>query len=137
MHNDKLDAKLGKLNANAKDEKRHSVESADNPVCLWCGKKLNRHYCIKFANQICPELSKSVDRRGSATRSQKVSEVRAAALQLQIDQRNLTAVAKQQRFIISLNPPRCQYCSQEISRASLKNWMTRQCPELVDAFKDI
>lgn len=72
-------------------------------------------------------LTTSVDKKGSATRGQKVSEYRTAILQREIDKHNLVAIRKSQHFISSIDPPTCKYCLQTVPRSNIKRWMVRNC----------
>ena len=64
--NSGLDRKLDSLNATAKADCRHFVESSADPTCRWCKKSVGRFYALKFAESLCPELTRKVDKAGSA-----------------------------------------------------------------------
>ena len=127
-----LEEKLAELNITAKDDKRHKVSNAENPTCCFCQKSVHIHYALKFASQPCTGLTKTVDKRGSSTRAAKLSQTRCAVLQKDIDQHNCDAVAKSQHFIDSLDPPRCKFCQQTVTRGYVKKWMVRHCHSVPD-----
>ena len=126
FHQD-LETKLSELNLSAKIVKRHEVYSTENPSCLHCKKSVHTYHALKFAVQQCPALTSEVDRRGSATRAQKVSEYRTAILQKEINKHSLSAIQKGQHFVSSLNPFKCKYCQQSVQRSYVKKWMVRKC----------
>ena len=125
-----LEEKLNQLNLTARDEKRHKVTDADNPTCSFCQTSVHTYYALKFASQPCSALTDAVDKRGSSTRASKLSETRTAVLQSDIDAHNLHAFAKNQHYICSLDPPRCKYCRQTVTRGYVRKWMSRHCPSV-------
>ena len=134
MFHHQLEQQLHDLNQNAQSEKRHFVENTQQPTCRFCQKTVHTYHAVKFAQKLCPNLTSQVDKKGSATRAQKLSQTRTAALQQFIDQHNLTAVSKKQHFIQSIQPPKCKYCNQQVARSYLKQLMIKQCPEVPDLF---
>ena len=107
-----LNQQLQHLNTTAKDEKRHCVVDTHSPTCSFCQKSVHTYHAIKFAQQLCPSLTHQVDKKGSATRAQKLSETRTAVLQSKIDSHNCSAISKKQHFISSLFPPHVQILPQ-------------------------
>ena len=122
-----LNQQLQHLNTTAKDEKRHCVVDTHSPTCSFCQKSVHTYHAIKFAQQLCPSLTHQVDKKGSATRAQKLSETRTAVLQSKIDSHNCSAISKKQHFISSLFPPTCKFCHKTVSRNYLKTWMVKNC----------
>ena len=54
-------------------------------------------------------------------------QTRPAVLKSDIDAHNLYAFARSQHYMCSLDPPRCKYCCQTVTRRYVKKWMSRHC----------
>lgn len=98
MYHHQLEQQLHDLNQNAQSEKRHFVENTQQPKCHFSQTAVHTYHAVKFAQKLCPNLTSHVDKKGSATRAQKLSQTRTAVLQQFIDQHNLTAVSKKAAF---------------------------------------
>lgn len=120
---------LNQMNSTAESEKRHFVIDTENPMCKFCKQKVHTYHAITFAERPCNALTDMVDKKGSTTRAAKLSEARTAELQRVIDEHNRTARAKRMHYISQLNPPTCSQCSKTVTRAYLKKWMIKDCPE--------
>lgn len=132
MFHQQLTSQLNALNKTAKNDNRHFVENSQNPTCCFCHQTVHTYHALKFAQKLCPSLTSLVDKKGSATRAQKLSQTRTAALEEHIKTHNLTATSKKQNYILSYQPPKCKFCLQTVCRGYLRQWMVKQCPHAPD-----
>ena len=126
--NTDLDAKLAALNLSSQKEARHHVASADDPTCKWCGKTVHRFYALKFAESLCPELSSSVDKRGSLTRAGNLSKTRTQTLQNDVEVHNKQATANGMHVVTNIDNPSCKKCKASTTKKNLRRWMIQRCP---------